>query len=85
MKNTVNYSLCYQENNLCLEGFTDADLGGDRDECKSMLGYAFLLNKGAISWSSKKQTSISLFIMEVEFVACLGVVQETIWLGIWDS
>ena len=61
-------------------GYTDADWSGDLDERKSMSGYVFLLNNGAISWSSKKQTCIALSTMEAEFVACDAAVQETIWL-----
>ena len=40
----------------------------------------FLLNDGAISWSSKKQTCVSLSTMEAEFVTCSFVVQEVVWL-----
>ena len=46
------------------------------------LGVAsFLLNSGAISWSSKKQTCTVLSTMEAEFVASVAAVQEAIWLG----
>jgi len=65
---------------LWLRGYTDADWGGDLDERKSTSGYAFLLNDGAISWSSKKQTCVSLSTMEAEFVACSSAVQEAVWL-----
>ena len=54
LKGTADYSLCYQGNDLYLMGYTDADWGGDLDERKSTSGYVFLLNNGAISWSSKK-------------------------------
>ncbi|XP_022149979.1 riboflavin biosynthesis protein PYRR, chloroplastic-like [Momordica charantia] len=76
LKGTMNYSLCYQRNNSELEGYSDADWGGDMDERKSTSGYVFLLNNGAISWSSKKQTCIALSTMEVEFVALSVAVQE---------
>ena len=39
-----------------------------------------MLNNGAISWRSKKQTCIALSTMEVEFIACSATVQEVIWL-----
>jgi len=41
--------LCYQAWDLCLVGYSDACWGGDPDERKSTLGYAFLLNDGAIT------------------------------------
>ncbi|OMO52435.1 reverse transcriptase [Corchorus capsularis] len=66
--------------NLNLIGYTDADWGGDLDERKSTSGYAFLLNGGAITWSSKKQSCNALSTMEAEFIACSAVVQEAVWL-----
>jgi len=61
--------LCYQIPDLRLIDYSDADWGGDPDECKSILGYAFLLNDGAIIWCSKKQTYVALSTMEAEYVA----------------
>ncbi|KAK0586217.1 hypothetical protein LWI29_002965 [Acer saccharum] len=80
LKGTADYSLCYQGGDLRLIGYTDADWGGNLDERKSTSGYAFLLSKGVISWSSKKQTCIALSTMEAEFVACSAAVQEAVWL-----
>ena len=58
--------LCYRGANLNLIGYSDDDWKGDLNECKSTLGYAFLLNGGVISWSGKKQSCIALSIMESE-------------------
>ena len=80
LKGTMGYSLCYQGTDLHLKGYTDADWGGDLDERKSTSGFVFLLNNGAISWSSKKQSCIALSTMEAEFVASASAVQEAIWL-----
>ena len=59
-------------------GYSDADWGSDLDECKSTSGYAFLLNNGAITWSSKKQPCIELSTMEAEYVTCSAAVQEAV-------
>ena len=72
--------LCYQEPDLHLDGYGDADQGGDLDERKSTSGYAFLLNGWAITWCGKKQTCVALFTMETEHVAGSGAVQEGVWL-----
>ena len=80
LKGTADYCLCYQEADLCLRGYTNANYGGDLDERKSTSGYAFLLNNGAISWSSKKQICIALSTMEAKFIACSTRVQEVVWL-----
>jgi hypothetical protein len=45
--------------------------------------YAFLFNggaAGAVSWSSKKQESITLSTAEAEFVAATHAAKEAIWL-----
>ena len=61
-------------------GYSDADGSADRDERKSVTGYAFILGGGAISWCSKKQQCVSLSTMESEYVAYTIAVQEAIWL-----
>nr|XP_033513285.1 secreted RxLR effector protein 161-like [Nicotiana tomentosiformis] len=81
LKGTVDYALCYQGGkDLRLVGYSDADQGGDLDERKSTSGYIFLLSDGAISWSSKKQSCVSLSTMESEYVALASAAQEVIWL-----
>ena len=76
----MDYCLVYQGSELRLVGYSDADCGGDLDQCKYTFGYVFLLNKGAISCCSKKKTCITLSTMEVEFIACSTAVQEAVWL-----
>jgi|UniRef100_A0A2N9FJA2 hypothetical protein len=80
LKETMNYVLCYQGSDLRLIGYSDTDWGSDLDEHKSTSGYAFLLNNGAITWSSKKQPCIALSTMEAEYITCSTTVQEAVWL-----
>ena len=74
LKGIANYVLCYQGSYLRMISYSDADWGSDLDERKSTSGYAFLLNNGASTWSSKKQPYIALSTMEAEYVACSTVV-----------
>ena len=53
--------------NLCL-GYSDAAYA-NTDDLKSTSGYVFLVNKGAITWGSKKQSTIALLTTEAEYVA----------------
>ena len=76
----MDYRLCYQDQDLQLKGYTDADWGGDLNERKSTSSYVFLLGNGAITWCSKKQTCIAVSTMEAEFVAFSAAAQEAIWL-----
>ncbi|XP_070015243.1 secreted RxLR effector protein 161-like [Nicotiana sylvestris] len=81
LKGTADYALCYQGGkDLRLVGYSDVDHEGDLDERKSSSGYVFLLSDGAISWSSKKQSCVSLSTMEDEYVALASVAQEAVWL-----
>ena len=50
-------------------GYTDADWGGDQDNCCSISAYVFKLGNGAISWKSKKQSCIALSLTEAEYMA----------------
>ncbi|KAE8656273.1 hypothetical protein F3Y22_tig00117005pilonHSYRG00292 [Hibiscus syriacus] len=63
-----------------LFGFTDSDYAGDSDDRKSTSGYVFMLGTGAVSWSSKKQSIVTLSTTEVEFVATIACACQAIWL-----
>ena len=43
-------------------------------------GYAFLINGGAISWSSKKQELVTLSTAKSEYVAATYATKEALWL-----
>jgi len=43
-------------------------------------GNAFLINGGAISWSSRKQELITLSMAEAEYVATTHAAKEALWL-----
>lgn len=43
-----------------LVSYIDSDYGEDVDDRRSTSGYVFMLAKGAMSWSSKKQPVVTL-------------------------
>ena len=48
LRNTKDQWLVYDETDLKLMEFTDSSFQSDHDDSKSMLGYIFILNDGAI-------------------------------------
>ena len=74
-----NWKLMYGTINNGLEGYTDADGSSQEHQC-TISGYMFLMNRGAISWSSKKQSLVTLSIAESEYVAAMYATKEVLWL-----
>jgi hypothetical protein len=56
---------------MYLHAYSDTDFAGDTEDRKSTGGYAIFLDKGAVSWSSKKQSIVALLSMESEYIALL--------------
>ena len=62
-----------------LEGFSDAD-GTSQEHQHAITGFAFLIDGGAVSWSSKKQELVTLSTTEAEYVASSHASREALWL-----
>ena len=63
-----------------LAGYSDSDWAGNPDDRKSTTGYVFNIGSGPISWSSKKQPTVSLSSTEAEYKALCSATCEAIWL-----
>ena len=80
LRGTSKMKLCYNADaNSKLVGYSDADWASDLDDRRSTSGYIFLLQGGAISWSCKRQTTVSLSTCEAEYMALSAAVQEASW------
>jgi hypothetical protein len=62
-----------------LQSFSDAD-GASQEHCHAITGFVFLVDGGAVSWSSKKQELVMLSATEVEYVASSHASREAVWL-----
>jgi hypothetical protein len=71
--------LSYGESKRTLEGYADAD-GSMAEDRRAITGYAFLVDGGAVSWSSKRQEIVSLSTTESEYVAATHGGKEALWL-----
>jgi len=79
---TSHYKLKFQSNDstsLLLKAFVNSDWVGNWVDRKSISGFIIMLDQGAVSWGSKKQTLVSLSTVEAEFVAASIAVREILW------
>jgi hypothetical protein len=60
-------------------GYADAAYA-NHDDLKSTSGYVFKASGGAITWKSKKQTTIALSSTEAEYVALSEAAREACWV-----
>ncbi|XP_074293032.1 uncharacterized protein LOC141619924 [Silene latifolia] len=63
-----------------LTAYTDADWGGCPDSRRSTSGYCVYLAHNLISWSSKRQPTVSRSSSEAEYRGVANVVAESCWL-----
>src|SRR5713101_3431508 len=47
---------------------------------RAISGYAFLIDGGVVTWSSKKQEVVSLSMTESEYMAAAHGMKEVLWL-----
>lgn len=81
IKGSPAYGLMYKKgSDFVLKGFTDADWAGDAVDGRSTSGYCFSLGSAAVSWCSKKQSTVALSSTEAEYMAATMAAQECVWL-----
>ncbi|GJY29826.1 zinc finger, CCHC-type containing protein [Tanacetum coccineum] len=80
LKKTMGYRLTYTGYPSVLEGYIDVSWISNTEDNSSTSGWVFLLDGGAISWASKKQTCITGSTMESEFMALAAAGKEAKWL-----
>jgi len=76
---TANYGILFGSS-AGLEAYCDADYAGDIDSRRSTTGYVFILNGGAISWSSRLQQTVAASTTEAEYMAAAAAVKEALWM-----
>nr|GEY27895.1 ribonuclease H-like domain-containing protein [Tanacetum cinerariifolium] len=70
----------YSSTTISLVGYTDADWTGCPSTSRSTSGYCVFLGDNLLSWSSKRQQTISRSSAEAEYRGVANVVAETAWL-----
>nr|GEU52972.1 zinc finger, CCHC-type [Tanacetum cinerariifolium] len=80
LKRTRQLALYYDCFPAVLKGYSNASWITRSSDSKSITGWIFTLGGGAICWGSKKQTCITHFTMEAEFLALAAAGKEKEWL-----
>ena len=68
------------EDDLVLNGYTDASFQSDKDDFQSQSGYVFYLNGGAVSWKSSKQSTVADSTTEAEYITASDAAKEAVWI-----
>src|SRR3954469_4773235 len=81
LRRTKDMVLSYGgDEQLVVNGYTDASWNTDPDDSKSQSGYVFTLNCAAVSWRSAKQSVVARYLTESEYIAASEASQEAIWM-----
>ena len=85
LRGTDELGLCYRRpedasQQCLLQAYADASWMSVPGTSRSVSGYVFMLNGGAISWKCKVQTTVALSTAEAEFDALCAAVREAVYL-----
>ncbi|XP_071683602.1 uncharacterized protein [Lolium perenne] len=81
VKGTLDTGLKFRKSSaMGISIFTDADWAGDVDDRRSTGGYAIFVGPNLVSWSSKKQPTVSRSSTEAEYKALANGAAEAMWV-----
>ena len=81
LKHTSHHSLLlHKDSNFTIQAFSDADWASSPDDRRSTSGYCLFLGRNLISWSSRKQQTVSRSSTESEYRAIAHASAELVWL-----
>ena len=80
LRGTIEKCLYFGEGELKVQGYVDADFGGEVDHRRSTTGYMFTVGNTIVSWMSRLQKTMTLSTTEAKYVAMTEAIKEMIWL-----
>ncbi|CAA7042103.1 unnamed protein product [Microthlaspi erraticum] len=82
IKGTINFGMhIKKDKELTLHAFCDSDYAGCKQTRRSTTGFCTMLGSNLISWSAKRQQTVSKSSTEAEYRALTATAQELTWLS----
>ena len=63
-----------------LVGQTNSNWVQDPNDCHLVGGFIFDIARNSVSWSSKKQPTITISSVEAEYIALVSTTKKAVWL-----
>ncbi len=80
LRKTYQMKLMFREALRSLKDYTTSNWAEDQNIRRSISEYAFNVNSEIISWFSKRQSIVTLFICEIEYTEQTLAIKKIIWL-----
>ncbi|GMP52692.1 hypothetical protein CsSME_00018407 [Camellia sinensis var. sinensis] len=82
VQGTLPHGLHFTPSSFDLHGFSDANWASDIHDRKSISGYCVFLGANLVSWSAKKQATVSRSSTKAEYCALADIAAELCWIYI---
>jgi hypothetical protein len=80
LKGTKKHGIVYLQDGGAAEAYGDSDFAADTDERRSRSGFVVIKNGGALTWSSRLQTTVALSTCEAEINSGAAAARDALWV-----